>query len=46
MENETEIMYVKLHNFIIFRWLKDKLGLQLRPRLQKANCLSQKNVSL
>ena len=29
-KNETEIMYVKPHNFIIFRWLKDKLGLQLR----------------
>ena len=35
---------VKLHNFIIFRWSKGKLGLQLRPRLQKAKGLSQKNV--
>ena len=35
---------VKLHNFIIFRWSKDKLGLQLWPRLQKAKGLSQKNV--
>ena len=25
---------VKLQDFIIFRWSKDKLGLQLRPRLQ------------
>ena len=27
--------HVKLHDFIIFRWLKDKLGLQLRPRLHQ-----------
>ena len=29
----------KLRNFIIFRWFKDKLGLQLRPRLHLANLL-------
>ena len=30
------------HNFIIFRLSKVKLGLQLRPRLQNGNGLSQK----
>ena len=29
MKNERS--HVKLQDFIIFRWLKDKLGLQLRP---------------
>ena len=31
--------HVKLQDFIIFRWLKDKLGLQLSPRLHQANLL-------
>ena len=38
--------HVKLQNFIIFRWLKDKLGLQLRPRLHQLLIYSDKLQNL